>query len=92
MFNLKTNHCNIFIPHSALYNDTDRLSELIRRGETDRRDSYGYTALHYAARKNNYDACVTLIRAGADVNACTNGGASPLHRAAMMGNAQRPSQ
>lgn len=59
--------------------------ELVKRGETNRPDNTGYTALHYAARKNHYEACKLLIESGAKINAQTNGGATPLHRAAMMG-------
>lgn len=75
---------SIFQP--ALYNDIDRLKELINRGHTNNRDETGYTALHYAARNNNITACELLIKASANVNAATNGGVTPLQRAAMMGN------
>ncbi|KAJ6648522.1 Ankyrin repeat domain-containing protein 39 [Pseudolycoriella hygida] len=71
---------------AALYNDIGRLKDLISRGHTNHLDETGYTALHYAARKNNITACELLIRADADVNAKTNGGVTPLHRAAMMGH------
>lgn len=74
----------IYFP-SALYNDIDRLKELISRGHTNNRDETGYTALHYAARKNNILACEILLKANANVNAETNGGVTPLQRAAMMG-------
>lgn len=70
---------------AALYNDIDRLKELISRDHTNDRDEAGYTALHYAARKNNITACELLIKANANVNAETNGGVTPLQRAAMMG-------
>lgn len=50
------------------------------------RDNFGYTALHYAARSGNEEICKMLIELGsADVNAVTKGGATALHRSAMMG-------
>lgn len=70
---------------SALYNEIDRLKDLINRGHTNNRDETGYTALHYAARKNNREACQLLIKANANINAATNGGVTSLQRAAMMG-------
>lgn len=70
---------------TALYNDISRLKELINRGHTNNLDEGGYTALHYAARNNNITACKLLIEARANVNVETNGGVTPLQRAAMMG-------
>lgn len=50
------------------------------------RDNCDYTALHYAARGGHEEICKLLLNVGrADVNAITKGGASALHRAAMMG-------
>ena len=50
------------------------------------RDNCDYTALHYAARSGNMEICKLLLNDGkADVNAVTKGGATALHRAAMMG-------
>lgn len=70
----------------ALYNDMDRLKKFIDARQTNKTDSSGYTALHYAARKGHLDVCNALIDAGADVNACTrSGNVTPLIRAAMMG-------
>lgn len=43
-------------------------------------------ALHYAVRAGHLEVCKILIANGANLNAQTNGGATPLHRAAMMGN------
>lgn len=69
-----------------MYNDIDRLKKLIAQGDTNKRDNFGYTALHYAARKNNFDACTLLVQNGANVNEKTNSsGSTALHRAAMMG-------
>jgi ankyrin repeat protein len=46
------------------------------------------TALHYAARSNNLAIAARLVSAGANVNAKSKSGASPLHRAAYMGHEQ----
>lgn len=73
----------------------EKLDKLIKIGQTNKFDSAGYTALHYAARggsgttaarNGHLTACERLLNAGADVNACTRSGATPLIRAAMMGN------
>lgn len=73
-------------PILALYNDLDRLKKFINDGQTNKIDSSGYTALHYAARKGHLNVCNELLRARADVNACTrSGNVTPLIRAAMMG-------
>lgn len=70
----------------ALYNDMDRLKKFINAGQTNKPDSSGYTALHYAARKGHLNVCNELLRARADVNARTkSGNVTPLMRAAMMG-------
>lgn len=39
----------------------------------------GFTALHYAAYKSNLDACVTLLRYGAEKDAISTYGLSILH-------------
>lgn len=62
----------------------------IKKNKSNDCDNSGYTALHYAARSGHFEACHLLIRAGANVNAKTNGGATPLHRAAMMGKQYFP--
>lgn len=73
--------------NAAIYNEVERIKNFIEYGKTMDRDNFGYTALHYAARNNNEEVCRILISAGqADVNAVTNGGATPLHRACMMGH------
>lgn len=81
--NTSSNH--LFDYPAALYNDLERLQMLIDRGDVNRRDNSCYTALHYAARKNHFEACERLLTSGADVNAQTNGGVTPLHRACSMG-------
>lgn len=62
-----------------------RLLECVENGDIDKRDNCGYTALHYAARKNRICIVKRLCSFGADINARTNGGATALYRAAMMG-------
>ncbi|GBO99290.1 Ankyrin repeat domain-containing protein 39 [Eumeta japonica] len=48
-------------------------------------DNCDYTALQYAARNGNVDICKLLLSEGkADIDAVTKGGATALHRAAMM--------
>jgi ankyrin repeat protein len=52
------------------------LSFLIRNGaDVNRRDSFGYSALHYAS---NYGTCKALLDAGAKVNALGGINATPL--------------
>lgn len=70
----------------VIYNEIDRVKDFIAKGSTMDRDNCDYTALHYAARSGNVEICKLLLNEGkADVNAVTKGGATPLHRAAMMG-------
>jgi ankyrin repeat protein len=45
------------------------------------RDANGWTALHEAIRSGCYDCVVNLLQRGADVNAVTADGRSPLHHA-----------
>lgn len=44
-------------------------------------DTYGYTALHYAAQHNKHEVVALLLKRGSNVNANACG-ATPLHRAA----------
>lgn len=64
-----------------------RIQKLIGKGENvNAIDTAGYSSLHYAARNGYLEICEILIRNGADVDATTrNGGATPLHRACLMG-------
>lgn len=71
---------------AALYSDIPRLQSFIDKDKTNDCDNSGYTALHYAARNGNLEACQLLLSAGANVNAQTNGGVTALHRATMMGH------
>uniref|UniRef100_A0A1L8EDK2 Putative 26s proteasome regulatory complex subunit psmd10 n=2 Tax=Haematobia irritans TaxID=7368 RepID=A0A1L8EDK2_HAEIR len=73
--------------NAVIYNEVDRVRSFIVKGKTMDLDNCDYTALHYAARNGNEEICKLLINDGkADVNAVTKGGATPLHRAAMMGH------
>jgi ankyrin repeat protein len=78
--------CLHFIFLTALYNDLPRLENFCLKGQQNARDNSNYTALHYAARAGNLQACRILLANGADVNAQTKGGVTSLHRAAMMGH------
>lgn len=71
---------------AAIYNDIHRIKDFIQKGDVDRRDNGGYTALHYAARHGHNEICRLLLDANCNVNAKTKGGATPLHRASMMGH------
>lgn len=72
--------------YAAQYGDLERVNKLVQDGcQVDKRDSAGYTALHYASRNGRSQVCKFLIEHGADVNAVTRGGASALSRAASAG-------
>jgi ankyrin repeat protein len=74
--------------YAAQYGDIDRTSHLLDKGFcVDKRDAAGYTALHYAARNGHLNVCRLLLDKGACVDAVTHQGkATPLHRAATVGN------
>ncbi|XP_063702436.1 ankyrin repeat domain-containing protein 39 [Culicoides brevitarsis] len=72
----------------AMYGDYDALAKHIKKGHVNDRDANGYTALHYAIRTGYTRSVTMLLEAGADVNAQTNGGATPLHRAALWGHTE----
>lgn len=61
---------------------------MLRKGTPpDIQDNSGYTALHYAARNNNFEICKELLENNASVNAVTKSGrATPLHRASTQGH------
>ena len=67
---LKLEHCNL-----------ERYAKTFN-SKIDSKDSEGYTALIWAARRNDKDATDVLIKAGADVNLKTYRGVSALHYAA----------
>lgn len=73
--------------YAAQNNDLQRIKKLLSQGtNVDKRDSAGYTALHYAARAGHDEICHFLLDSGADINATTRSGkATALHRAALAG-------
>lgn len=77
---------NLLFYFLVIYNEVERVKEFVTKGKTMERDNCDYTALHYAARSGNAEICKLLLNEGkADINAVTKGGATALHRAAMMG-------
>lgn len=72
---------------AALVGDVSRVESLLNRNvDASARDEVGYTAMHYAARQNQLGCAEMLIRFGADLNATTPGGATPIMRAAYAGH------
>ncbi|XP_003746900.2 ankyrin repeat domain-containing protein 39 [Galendromus occidentalis] len=64
-----------------------RIRDLINKGKNPNDpDSYGYTALHYAARGGRVEVVRELLSRGACPRAQTRGGATPGHRAAYAGH------
>lgn len=59
----------------------DGIRELIQYGNVDLADTFGYTALHFAALKGNVRIAEILIRNGANVNAVDIHQQTPLQRA-----------
>ncbi len=55
------------------------LDEVVKKDHVNIRDFSGRTALHEAVAWGNYAACKKLIEYGADVNAISNHGNTPLH-------------
>ncbi|KAJ8966238.1 hypothetical protein NQ314_003653 [Rhamnusium bicolor] len=74
--------------YAAQYGDLVRVTKLLCNYESDpdKRDSAGYTALHYAARNGHLDVCKFLIEKGADIDSVTRvGKATALCRASSAG-------
>lgn len=74
---------------AALNGDVTRVKLLISKdsGLPRATDSFGYTALHYAARAGHVEVCRELLQAGAEVDSRTGeGGQTALHRAALCGH------
>jgi len=61
----------------------DTIKEWVRKRDTEE----GFSALHYAAYKSNLDACATLLRYGADIDAISTYGLSILHVASQTNSA-----
>lgn len=75
--------------YAAQYGDLDRVKKLLSccGSDADKRDTAGYTALHYAARNGHLNVCKFLIENGANINAVTRvGKATALCRASSAGN------
>ncbi|KAJ1486198.1 ankyrin repeat-containing domain protein [Baffinella frigidus] len=69
---------------AAVGSHTDAVDLLLTHGAfVDARDSYGRTALHYAAMTQNMDLAVVLRKHGADFAAVGSSGHTPLHLAAV---------
>jgi ankyrin repeat protein len=53
-------------------------------------DRHGYSALHYCARENMYDAMVEILKntPSLDINVCSSRGRTPLHVACMSSSAE----
>jgi len=69
--------------------DLEKLRSICgRRGQQDVNapDSYGYTALHYAARAGHVEVVEELLALGADGTRVTKGGATAAHRASYCGH------
>ncbi|XP_029654312.2 receptor-interacting serine/threonine-protein kinase 4-like, partial [Octopus sinensis] len=73
----------------ACYEGADRriIEILIKAGgEVGRKDSIGYTALHWAVFGNHLLAVEILLSRGSEVNAQSNDGRTPLHLACWLGS------
>jgi len=75
---------------AASSGEKERLQSVIKAGtDINVRGERGYTALHWAAKKNDKKAAQLLIDVGADVELRTcEGGWTPLHIAALHSNKQ----
>lgn len=71
--------------YSIRVNDIRLVNELIDNTNLNKKDEYGYTALHLAARFNQFDIARTLISKGADVNTYDNYFDTPLLDSARKG-------
>ncbi|CAH0556692.1 unnamed protein product [Brassicogethes aeneus] len=73
---------------AAMYGEIDKMQKCLDKNQVtvNTMDQYGFTALHYAARNGQLEACKFLVERGADFNAQTKElRATPLHRAVTVG-------
>ncbi|XP_049822681.1 ankyrin repeat domain-containing protein 39 isoform X2 [Aethina tumida] len=67
---------------AAMYGEIDKIKKCLDKTDVNTTDKYGFTALHYAARNGQLEACKYLVKRGANVNVQTKElRATPLHRA-----------
>ncbi|KAL3848241.1 hypothetical protein ACJMK2_019110 [Sinanodonta woodiana] len=73
---------------SALNGLINEVSQMLVKGtDPNATDSFGYTALHYAARSGHYAVCELLLQRGANPDIKTkSGGITSLHRACYQGH------
>ena len=71
---------------SGVQAEVEMVKLLLSRGVSpDVRDWDGRTPLHWAASAENPDVCATLLEGGADVNAATFSGVTPLMEVVSLG-------
>ncbi|KAK3603757.1 hypothetical protein CHS0354_023371 [Potamilus streckersoni] len=73
---------------SAVNGLLDEVTQMLAEGtDPNATDSFGYTALHYAARNGHYAVCELLLQRGANPDIKTkSGGITSLHRACYQGH------
>ncbi|MEA4924004.1 MAG: tetratricopeptide repeat protein [Syntrophomonadaceae bacterium] len=72
---------------AAGYNEMDKVKDLLAQGASPSAAAdTGWTALHEAIHRGNFEIAKVLITAGANVNAQVNLGTTPLMEAAESGN------
>src|ERR1700732_2924859 len=75
------------IVEAAKHPDNDALRELLRKkAPVNAADADGSTALHWVSYRDDLESADMLIRAGANVNAANELGATPLWTAAQNGS------
>jgi ankyrin repeat protein len=69
--------------------NTPQIIALVRAGaDVKAKDQFGYTPLHWAARRGHTELAQTLLDAGADAKAENDMGETPLHEAACEGHTE----
>ena len=69
-------HCHIYILQAARDNREEIVQQWISLltgkdvSKLNKKDSFGYTPLHYAAKFNRYNVLVKLVEAGAGMYVC----------------------